>query len=393
MIIKPKIRGFICTTAHPVGCFKNVEDMVNAALKIKDKHGNGPKNVIVIGSSSGYGLASRVVSAFCYDAKTIGVSFERESSENRTATAGFYNNLAFESISKKYNIPTKTINGDAFSNEVKDEVVSASRDLFGGEKVDLLIYSLASPKRHDPNLNVTYSSVLKPIGASYESKTVDFHTGVVSDILIEPANDEEILETIKVMGGEDFNMWIDKLIKEDLIADGFKTIAYSYIGSPLTHPIYKDGTIGKAKDDLLNFSCKINEKLKNYNGGAFISINKALVTQASSAIPVVPLYISLLYEIMKKNGTHEGCFEQIERLFRDKLYSGKDNFFDEKNRIRMDDYEMKADVQNKIERLWPLIRSENVETLTDIKGYKREFYSLFGFGRDDVDYDEDIKEF
>ncbi len=392
MIIKPKTRGFICTTAHPIGCFKNVEDLMNLALK-EELKSFGPKNVIVIGSSSGYGLSSRIVSAFCYKAKTIGVSFEKESSLNRTATAGFYNNEAFDYLCRKNNIPSKTINGDAFSNEIKEEVVSSCRSLFNGEKVDLLIYSLASPKRKDPNSDIIYSSVIKPIGSTYENKTVDFHTGIVSDVSISPASDEETLETIKVMGGEDFNMWIDKLIEEDLISDGFKTLAYSYIGPPLTHPIYKDGTIGKAKDDLLKFSNLINEKLKRYNANAFISVNKALVTQASSAIPVVPLYISLLYKIMKEKGTHEGCFEQIKRLFKDKLYSGKHDFFDEEYRIRMDDYEMREEIQSKINEFWPSINSEHVEQLTDLNGYRNEFYSLFGFGRDDVDYDEDVKEF
>lgn len=393
MIIKPKTRGFICTTAHPVGCYKNVEDMVNNALQVKIYGEKRPKNVIVIGSSSGYGLASRVVSAFSYRAKTLGVSFEKESTGIRTATAGFYNNAAFDSLALKNNIPYKTINGDAFSNEIKEEVVKASRELFNGEKVDLLIYSLASPKRIDPNTKAVYSSVIKPIGDTYENKTVDFHTGIVSDISIYPASVKEIEDTIKVMGGEDFCMWIEKLIEEDLVSEGFKTLAYSYIGPPLTHPIYKDGTIGKAKEDLLNYCKVIDEKIKRFNGNAYISVNKALVTQASSAIPVVPLYISLLYKIMKENGTHEGCFEQMKRLFVHKLYSDESDSFVCDNCIQMDDLEMKEEVQEEIDKLWKMVNSENLEELSDIVGYRKEFYSLFGFGRDDVDYDEDVIEY
>ena len=393
MIIKPSYRGFICLTAHPVGCYKNVEDMIKAAVDHRVSGTAKIKNVVVLGSSTGYGLASRVVAAFSYGAKTVGVSFEKESTERRTATAGFYNNRAFGDLAEKAGLAYKTINGDAFSCEIKDDVVAACKELFSGEKVDLLIYSLAAPKRTDPETKQVYSSVIKPIGAAYRSKTADFHTGVVSEVEISPASEEEIESTIKVMGGEDWGLWVDRFIAEDLVADQFVTLAYSYIGPALTHAIYKDGTIGKAKDNLLQCCQTINQKLEPLGGNAYVSINKAVVTQASSAIPVVPLYISLLYKIMREKGLHEGCFEQISRLFTDRLYSGKDDFCDKERRIRLDDWEMRTDVQAEIDALWPRIDSENIDSLTDIKGYRDEFFSLFGFGRIDVDYEEDVKGF
>lgn len=393
MIIKPKYRGFICATAHPEGCYKNVEDMVNSALNIDPQTDKTPKNVVVIGSSSGYGLASRIISAFTYKAKTIGLSFEKPSTEKRTATAGFYNNQAFDTLACQHTLPSKTINGDAFSIETKDELIAACKDLFGTEKIDLLIYSLAAPRRIHPVTQETHSSVIKPIGNAYTNKTVDFHTGEISETTLLPATEAEIADTIKVMGGEDWSMWIDRLIEEDLLADGFQTIAYSYIGPVLTHPIYKNGTIGKAKEDLANYAETISTVLKPLNGRALISVNKALVTQASSAIPVVPLYISLLYKVMKQKGSHEGCFDQIKRLFTQAIYTADPIQFESDYSVRMDDREMTDDVQAEIVRLWPMITTENIEDITDIIGYRNEFFSLYGFGRDDIDYDKDVAVF
>ena len=390
MIVKPKYKGFICTTAHPTGCRKNVEDMAAKAGKIRADGGKHPKNVVIIGASGGYGLASRIVAAFAYKARTVGVSFEKEATEKHTATAGFYNNRAFDALAEKNGIPHRTLNGDAFTDEMKSEVVAACRDLFGGEKIDLLVYSLAAPKRRHPATQALHSSVIKPVDEPYDSKTVDFHTGIVSRVTIQPAGETEIADTVKVMGGEDWQMWVDRLIAENLVADGFLTVAYSYIGSSITHAIYRDGTIGKAKDDLLARCEAIEETLKPFHGNAYVSVNKALVTQASSAIPVVPLYVSLLYKVMKRKGLQEDCFDQIARLFTDRLYGPDHDVFDDQGRIRMDDLEMRADVQAEVDKFWPLIDSGNVMELTDLEGYRKEFFGLFGFGRDDVDYDQDV---
>ncbi len=383
MIIQPKIRGFICTTAHPAGCFKVVEEQVNY-VKSQGNLAAGPKNVLVIGASTGYGLASRIVATFGAGAKTIGVFFEKEPDEKRTATAGWYNTAAFEKIAHREGHYAKSINGDAFSNDIKQRTADLIRqDL---KQVDLIIYSLASPRRIHPDTGHIFSSVLKPIGRNYTSKTVDAFRGEVKDITLEAATEEEIQNTVAVMGGEDWEMWLDFLAKENLLAEGVKTVAYSYIGPELTHPIYKEGTIGIAKNDLLNSAQKLAAKLKNLNGDAVISVNKAVVTQASAAIPVVPLYISLLFKLMKEKGTHEGCIEQIERLFKDHLYSSQATR-DAEGYIRIDDLEMQADIQQKIASLWPQITTENLEQLTDIVGYREEFYRLFGFHAADVDYD------
>ncbi|HSW68985.1 MAG TPA: enoyl-ACP reductase FabV [Gammaproteobacteria bacterium] len=387
MIIQPKIRGFICTTAHPAGCFQVVQDQINY-VKSQGKF-KGPKNVLVIGSSTGYGLASRIAPTFGADAQTIGVFFEREADEKRTATAGWYNTAAFEKIAHSEGYYAKSINGDAFSHEIKQRTAELIRqDL---KQIDLVIYSLASPRRVHPDTGHIFSSVLKPIGQDYTSKTVDAFRGEVKEITLESATEDEIQNTIAVMGGEDWEMWMDFLTKENLLAEGVKTIAYSYIGPSLTHPVYKDGTIGKAKNDLRRAAEQIEKKLKNLRGEAIISVNKAVVTQASAAIPVVPLYISLLFKIMKEKGTHEGCIEQIERLFKDHLYAEKDKR-DEENYIRIDDWEMDADVQRKIAELWPKITTENILELTDVEGYRDEFYRLFGFNAAGVNYDADVNQ-
>jgi enoyl-[acyl-carrier protein] reductase/trans-2-enoyl-CoA reductase (NAD+) len=386
MIIKPKIRGFICTAAHPVGCSKMVEEQiqyVKSHAKFK-----GPKRALIIGSSTGYGLASRIAATFGADAKTIGVFFEREASDKRTATAGWYNTAAFERIAQASGHYAKSINGDAFSDEIKKQVADLIREEL--KTVDLVIYSLASPRRTDPRTGTTYSSVLKPIGKSFTSKTVDPFQGEVKAITIEPATSEETEHTVKVMGGEDWEMWMNFLLKEKLLAEGVQTIAYSYVGPKLTHSIYKEGTIGKAKEDLHETADRLTEKLKSVHGNALISVNKGLVTQASSAIPVVPLYISLLYKIMKEKGTHEGCIEQIYRMFHDKVYSAAGLQVDTQGWVRMDDYEMEESVQKKIAELWPQINTENLAQLSDIKGYRHEFNRLFGFEIADIDYDKEV---
>lgn len=384
MVIQPKIRGFICTTAHPTGCFNVVEEQINY-IKSQGPF-KGPKNVLIIGSSTGYGLASRIAATFGAGAKTIGVFFEREADDKRTATAGWYNTAAFEEIAHREGYYAKSINGDAFSNEIKQRTAELIRqDL---KQVDLIIYSLASPRRIHPTSEQVFSSVLKPIGKPYTSKTVDAFRGEVKDITLESATDDEIQNTIAVMGGEDWEMWMDFLSQENLLADGVKTVAYSYIGPVLTHPIYKEGTIGRAKDDLRHSAEKIEKKLKNLHGEAMISVNKAVVTQASAAIPVVPLYISLLFKIMKEKGTHEGCIEQIDRLFKEHLYA-ENAMRDADGYIRIDDWEMDADVQRKIAEYWPQMTTENLGELSDIEGYRHEFYRLFGFHAG-VDYDAEV---
>ena len=386
MMIQPKIRGFICTTAHPIGCFKSIEAQIEY-VKSKGQF-KGPQNVLVIGASTGYGLASRIVSTFGAGAKTIGVFYEKEAEDKRTASTGWYNSAAFETIAHREKHYAKSINGDAFSNEIKQKTADLIRqDL---KQVDLIIYSLASPRRVHPVTGQVFSSALKPIGRSFTSKTVDAFRGEVKDITLEAATQEEIDNTIAVMGGEDWEMWIDFLRKENLLADGVSTIAYSYVGPELTYPIYKDGTIGKAKEHLAMTAKKLDQKLKALHGHALISVNKALVTQASAAIPVVPLYISLLYKVMKEEGTHEGCIEQIYRLFKNNLYAAEAAARGKDGNIYIDDREMEKDIQLKIADLWPKVTTENLSQLTDIDGYREEFYRLFGFNLAGVDYEAEV---
>lgn len=390
MIVEPKIRGFLCTTAHPVGCAKNVKDQIDITKKIISSPESAPKNVLIIGASTGYGLSSRIVSAFGYKANTVGVIFERPASGNRTASPGWYNTVAFEDSAKEEGLYAKTINGDAFSEEVKQQVIDlAKKDNIG--KFDLIIYSLAAPRRNDPRSGESYSSVLKPFGKDYSDKTVNFMTEAVSNVTIEPASEQEAFDTVKVMGGEDWQWWVDALESNDLIAENAMTVAYSYIGPELTYPIYRSGTIGKAKEDLENKALEIHSKLsEKYNGQAYVSVNKAVVTQASAAIPVVPLYMSLLYKVMKDKGLHEGCIEQIVRLFNNSLYSGDKIATDDKSRIRIDDWEMKEDIQRAVEDLWPEISTETLSQITDVKGYQNDFYQLFGFNVSGVDYSADV---
>ncbi|HSI08533.1 MAG: enoyl-ACP reductase FabV [Rariglobus sp.] len=388
MVIKPKVRGFVCVTAHPAGCAAHVQEQIDF-VKAKGPVKNGPKKVLVIGSSTGYGLASRISAAFGSGAATIGVFFERPSEPDKTATPGWYNTAAFTAAAQKAGLYVKNFNGDAFSDQLKTDVLAAIKRDLG--QVDLIVYSLASPRRTHPKTGVVHKSTLKPVGAPYTNKTVDTDKGIVSDITIEPANQAEIDDTRAVMGGEDWEMWINALDEAKLLAPGATSVAYSYIGPSVTWPIYKNGTIGLAKNDLERAAKAINATLRiNGYGRAFISVNKALVTQASSAIPVVPLYISILYKIMKAKGNHEGCIEQIDRLFRTQMYGGTGLTFDDAGRVRIDDWEMLPDIQADVAALWPQVTTENLAALTDITGYRSEFLKLFGFGIPGIDYEKDI---
>ena len=388
MIIEPKMRGFICLTSHPKGCEQNV---INQIEYVKSKGViNGPKKVLVIGASTGFGLASRITSAFGSNASTIGVFFEKPAQEGKPASPGWYNSVAFQDQAKKAGLYAKSINGDAFSTEVKQKTIDLIKADLG--QVDLVIYSLASPVRTNPVTGVTHRSTLKPIGATFSNSTVDFHTGKVSTVSIEPANEEDIANTVAVMGGEDWSMWIDDMLKAGVLAEGATTVAYSYIGPALTEAVYRKGTIGRAKDDLEKTAFTITDKLKAVKGKAYVSVNKALVTQASSAIPVIPLYISLLYKVMKAKGIHEGCIEQIQRLYAQRLYAGKEVPTDEKGRIRIDDWEMRDDVQAEVAKLWGETTTENVFEISDLNGYKTDFLNLFGFSVGKVDYLADVNE-
>jgi len=388
MIIEPRMRGFICLTAHPKGCEQNVRNQVDY---IKSKGTiTGPKKVLVIGASTGFGLASRITSAFGANASTIGVYFEKPPADGKTASPGWYNTAAFEKMAQGAGLYAKSINGDAFSNEIKEKAIALIKKDLG--QLDLVIYSLASPVRTHPVTGVTHRSVLKPIGERFTNKTVDFHTGKISAISIEASNEEDIANTIAVMGGEDWAMWMDALKKENLLAPKAITVAYSYIGPQLTEAVYRKGTIGMAKDHLEATAFSITDNLAAIGGRAFVSVNKALVTQASSAIPVIPLYISLLYKIMKKEGLHEGCIEQIQRLFKERLYANGSVPVDEKGRIRIDDWELRPDIQEKVDALWKEATTENLPLISDMEGYRTDFYNLFGFKVPHVNYTEDVNE-
>lgn len=388
MIVEPRMRGFICLTAHPAGCEQSVKQQIDY---VKSKGPiDGPKKVLVIGASTGFGLASRITSAFGSDASTIGVFFEKPPKKGRTASPGWYNSAAFQDQAKAAGIYAKSINGDAFSHEIKKQTIDLIKEDLG--QIDLLIYSLASPVRTHPDTGVTHRSALKPIGQSFSNKTVDFHTGIVSDISIEQAEEGEVDNTIAVMGGEDWAMWVDALLAADALSEGAKTVAYSYIGPEVTEAVYRKGTIGMAKEHLEATAFDITDKLAAVKGEAFVSVNKALVTQASSAIPVIPLYISLLYKIMKEKGIHEGCIEQMQRLFSDRLYNGGEIPTDEKGRIRVDDWEMREDVQAQIAELWKQATTENLDDIGDLAGYKADFLNLFGFDFDGVDYAAEVDE-
>ncbi|GLX69373.1 enoyl-ACP reductase FabV [Paenibacillus glycanilyticus] len=385
MIIKPKSRGFICTTAHPVGCAAQVErqvEYVQSQPKIE-----GPRNVLVIGASTGYGLASRIVASFAAGANTVGVFTSKGAEGNRTAKAGWYNTAAFEEAAAKAGLKSFSVSGDAFADETKARTIDLIRTELGS--VDMVIYSVAAPRRVDPKTGEAFNSVIKPIGQTYTNKTVNFHNGVVTEATIEPATEEEISQTITVMGGEDWQMWIDELQAAGVLADGATTIAYSYVGPAITHAVYRDGTIGKAKNDLEVTAHRLTEQLSPTGGRAYVAVAKALVTQSSSAIPVVPLYISALFKVMKEKGIHEGTIEQMYRLFATRLYVDGQTPVDDKGLIRIDDWEMRDDVQAEVDKLWAEITTENVYELSDLEGYRREFFQLFGFETEGVDYEAD----
>ena len=385
MLITPKIRGFICTTAHPEGCAQHVAQQIEV-VKSRGPIAQGPKKVLVIGSSTGYGLSSRIAAAFGSQAATIGVFFERAGEVDRTATAGWYNTAAFERAAMADGLYARSFNGDAFSDAVKDEVITAIKADLG--QVDCVIYSLASPRRSHPKTGEVFKSVLKPIGETYTNKNLNTTSGVVNEIAIEPASGDDVDQTTAVMGGADWEMWIESLLAAGVLADGVQTVSYSYIGPEVTWPIYKNGTIGLAKEDLERTQKVLDTKLAAIQGKAWVSVNKALVTQASSAIPVVPLYISLLYKVMKADGTHEDTIEQMDRLFRERLYSGNPQP-DEAGRIRVDDWEMTPAVQTLVGQRWTEVNTENLPQLGDFDGYQSSFLRLFGFGLEGVDYGAD----
>lgn len=385
MVVQPKVRGFICTTAHAEGCKQNVKNQIDY-MKAQPKT-NGAKNVLVIGASTGYGLASRIASTYSCDAKTIGIIFDKAASGNRPASAGWYNTAAFEEFATKDGYYAKSINGDAFSKEIKEQTIALIKKDLG--KVDMVVYSLAAPKRLAED-GTLYSSVLKTTGAPYTNKTIDLKSNQISEITITQATEEEIEHTVKVMGGEDWKEWIDALKQADAIEDNAVTLAYSYIGPEVTHPMYLKGSIGMAKDHLYNTANEITKEYSDSNIKAYISVNKALVTQSSAAIPIVPLYISILYKVMKEKGNHEGCIEQMYRLYHDKLFVDQ-VVLDAEGRLRPDDLEMQDDVQEAVMKVWNTINNDNVTELADLDGYWEDFYQMFGFHMPEIDYHKDIE--
>ncbi len=386
MIVKPKVRGFICTTAHPLGCQYHVKQQIDYVKSHPRIH--GPANVLIIGASTGYGLASWISALFSARAKAVGVFFEKPASGKRTASAGWYNAAAVEHYAKQEDLYAASINGDAFSNEIKQQTCELIKEKMG--KIDLVVYSLASPRRIMPDSGEVANSVLKTLNDNYVNQTVDPINGELKEIEINPATQEEIDDTVKVMGGDDWALWIKALQEQNLLADGVMTLAYSYIGPELTYPIYREGTIGTAKKHLEKTVTELDSLMHALDGKAYVSVNKALVTQASAAIPVVPLYISLLYKVMKERKIHEGCIEQIYRLFHYNIYAGKPISTDEDGRIRIDDLEMRKDVQDVIQRQWTLINANNLLELTDLDGYREDFYHLFGFNFDAINYDQEV---
>jgi enoyl-[acyl-carrier protein] reductase/trans-2-enoyl-CoA reductase (NAD+) len=408
-VIKPMVRSNMCINAHPIGCAKETERQIawvkakkaERGTKSVKEGGNGPKLVLVLGCSTGYGLASRISAAFEYGADTIGVSFEKAATENKGGTPGWYNNAAFDRAAEKEGLYTKTFNADAFSNETRAMLIDEIKKT--GKKVDLLVYSLASPVRSDPvkidettGQHVLYKSVIKPIGKTYAGLGIDIMTNTLKQSAAEPANLEEIANTVKVMGGEDWKLWIEQLSAAGVLNQGCRTVAYSYIGPELSHAIYRDGTIGEAKKDLEETACKLNEKLsKELGGAAYVSVNKGLVTRSSAVIPIISLYLSVLFKVMKAKGTHEGCIEQMERLFAERLYTGENASagkvpVDEENRIRVDDWEMQDDVQAEVAKLMDGVNDSNLAERCDLEGYKHDFLATNGFDVEGVDYSKDV---
>ncbi len=386
MIIKPRVRGFLCVTTHPVGCEANVKKQIET-VQANGKIENGPKRVLVIGSSTGYGLSSRITAAFGCGAATLGVFFEKEGTERKPGTAGWYNSAAFHKFAEADGLYAKSINGDAFSDEIKAKTIETIKEDIG--QVDLVVYSLASPRRQHPVTGVVHNSTLKPIGSDTIQKGVNTDKETVQDFPIEAANQDEIDNTVAVMGGEDWQMWIDALDEAGVLADGAKTTAYTYIGDKLTWDIYWHGTIGAAKKDLDKRVVGIRERLAARGGDARVSVLKAVVTQASAAIPAMPIYLALLFKVMKERGIHEGCIEQIDSLFRDSLYA-ENPYLDEEGRLRADTKELDPEIQEAVGALWGQINTDTLRELSDFAGYKREFLQLFGFEVDGVDYEADV---
>ena len=386
MVIKPKIRGFICTNAHPVGCAEHVKEQI-AYVKSQGEIANGPKNVLVIGASTGYGLASRITAAFASNAKTLGIFFEKEGTEGKTGSAGWYNSAAFHHEAEQQGLWAKSINGDAFSNEIKEKTIATIKAEMG--KVDLIIYSLASPRRTDPTSGEVFSSTLKPIGQSVTTKNLNTSKRVIDSITVEAANEDEIANTVKVMGGEDWELWLNALKDADVLADNFKTTAYTYIGKELTWPIYGHATIGKAKEDLDRAVVAIKQATAHLKGEAYVSSLNAVVTQASSAIPIMPLYISALFKVMKADGTYEGTIEQIYGLFVENLF-GATPRLDADGHLFQNYKELEDDVQSRIQIIWDSVDSDTIDELTDYVGYHNEFLRLFGFGIEHLDYDAEV---
>ncbi|WP_025732496.1 enoyl-ACP reductase FabV [Carnimonas nigrificans] len=390
MIIHPKVRGFICTTTHPTGCEHNVAEQIKVTQH-QGVRNDGPKKVLVIGASSGYGLAARITAAFGYGADTLGVFFEKAGTEKRVGTAGWYNSAAFDKFAKQQGLYSKSINGDAFSDEARDQVIELIQNEMGG-KVDLVIYSLASPVRKLPDTGEVKRSALKPIGETYTSTAIDTNKDTIIEASVEPATEQEIEDTVTVMGGQDWELWINALSEADVLSSDAKTVAFSYIGTDITWPIYWHGALGKAKADLDATAARLNTRMSAQGGSANVAVLKSVVTQASAAIPVMPLYLSMVQKIMAEKGLEEGPIEQLNRLFRERLYceDGSAGATDEENRYRVDDWELRDDVQNECKALWPQVTTENLFDLTDYAGYKHQFLKLFGFEIDAVDYDQDV---
>jgi enoyl-[acyl-carrier protein] reductase / trans-2-enoyl-CoA reductase (NAD+) len=389
-VIKRRSRGFICVNAHPEGCRLNVERQIAAAEQAPLPRERAPRNVLVVGASTGYGLASRIAAGWGYGARTLGVFFERPPDDDKTATAGYYNTVALDECAKREGLLAAHINGDAFSDECKREAIAiVRRDL---APLDLIIYSLASPKRMHPRTGVVHNSVLKPIGQAYSNRTIELDSEKVVNVTLPPASEKEIADTVAVMGGEDWRIWIEALAAEGLLAPGVRTLSYSYIGPELTWPIYRDGTIGRAKNDLEQTARSLDAFLSpKFGGRALICVNKAVVTQASAAIPVVPLYLSLLIKVMNAKGLEEGPIEQMRRLFANFLTADADPKTDEANRLRLDDREMRTDVQAEIARLWPQVTTENLRAVADFAGFQRQFRNLFGFDVEGIDYERPVE--
>jgi enoyl-[acyl-carrier protein] reductase/trans-2-enoyl-CoA reductase (NAD+) len=386
MVIKPRVRGFMCITTHPTGCDANVKQQIDY-VKSQGAIDGGPKRVLVIGSSTGYGLASRISAAFGCGADTLGIFFEKEGTERKPGTAGWYNSAAFHKYAEAEGLYAKSINGDAFSDEIKQKTIETIKNDLG--QVDLVVYSLAAPRRQHPTTGEVFTSTLKPVGKEATWKSLNTDKEILQEVTLEPASDEEIANTVAVMGGEDWQMWIDALDAAGVLADGAKTTAYTYIGDKVTWDIYWHGTIGMAKQDLDKRVVDIREKLAAHDGDARVSVLKAVVTQASSAIPAMPLYLALLFRVMKEAGVHEGCIEQVYGLFRDSLYS-TDPQFDDEGRLRADGKELDSAIQRQVEELWDQVTDDNINELSDFAGYKQEFLRLFGFEVDGVDYEAEV---